>query len=73
MRRTINLEKIDNQTERNIIMLLKQEEQCMMGNILMQLKLSYSKGYKHINSLLSKNWISNTEKSPYFTLNIDIN
>ncbi|MCW0483418.1 hypothetical protein [Gaoshiqia sediminis] len=72
MREKIKLEKIDNDTERDIILLLKEKEKCMMGDILMNLRLSYRRGKQHINSLLSKNWISNKEKAPYFTLLIDL-
>ena len=72
MKEKISLEKIENDTERDIILLLKEKDKCMMGDILMKLRLSYKKGHQHIISLLDKNWISNTEKAPYFTLKIDL-
>lgn len=72
MKEKIELEKIENETERDIILLLKEKEKCMMGDILMNLRLSYRRGKQHINSLLSKNWISNKEETPYFTLLIDL-
>lgn len=72
MREKIELENITDETERGIILLLKEKEKCMMGDILMHMKLSYRKGKQHVNSLLRKNWISNKEVAPFFTLTIDI-
>ena len=71
MKEKISLERIEDSTERNIILLLQEKDKCMMGDILMNLKLSYQKGLQHINSLLDKNWISNTENAPYFTLKVE--
>jgi hypothetical protein len=71
MKEKISLERIEDSTERNIILLLQEKDKCMMGDILMNLKLSYQKGLQHINSLLDKDWISNTENAPYFTLKVE--
>lgn len=68
----VNLKMIENHTERDILLLLDEKEKCMMGEIFMTLKLSYRKGKKHLISLMNKNWISNTEKAPYFTLKIEL-
>ncbi len=72
MREKIELEKIEDNTEREIIKLLSENEKFMMGDILMKLKLSYQRGHEYLNSLLDKEWVSNTEKAPYYTINIDL-
>lgn len=72
MRKKIKLEKIEDNTEREIIKLLSENEKFMMGDILMKLKLSYQRGHEYLNSLLDKEWVSNTEKAPYYTINVDL-
>ena len=72
MREQIDLAQIEDQTEREIIKLLSENEKFMMGDILMRLKLSYQRGHEYLGSLLAKNWVSNTEKAPYYTLNVDL-
>ncbi|WP_339735839.1 hypothetical protein [uncultured Sunxiuqinia sp.] len=72
MREKIELEKIEDNTEREIIKLLSENEKFMMGDILMKLKLSYQRGHEYLNSLLDKEWVSNTEKAPYYTINVDL-
>ena len=72
MRERIELEKIEDNTEREIIKLLSENEKFMMGDILMKLKLSYQRGHEYLNSLLDKEWVSNTEKAPYYTINVDL-
>ena len=52
MREKIELEKIEDNTEREIIKLLSENEKFMMGDILMKLKLSYQRGHEYLNSLL---------------------
>ena len=72
MKERIKLEKIKSNTEREIVELLNEKTQCMRGDIFMSLKLSYKRGHKYLNSLLDKNWVSNTDKAPYYTLKIDV-
>jgi predicted transcriptional regulator len=72
MREKIELNKIEDNTEREIIKLLSENEKFMMGDILMKLKLSYQRGHEYLNSLLDKEWVSNTEKAPYYTINVDL-
>lgn len=68
----IKLNQIKDNTERDIIKLLSENDKFMMGDILMQLKLSYRKGHHYLNSLRAKNWVSNTEQAPYYTLKVDL-
>ncbi|KOH43917.1 hypothetical protein [Sunxiuqinia dokdonensis] len=72
MREKIELNKIEDSTEKEIIKLLSENEKFMMGDILMKLKLSYQRGHEYLNSLLDKEWVSNTEKAPYYTINVDL-
>ena len=72
MKEEIELKQIKSNTEREIIKLLMEKDQYMMGDILMKLKLGYQKGHKHLNKLLEKKWVSNTDKAPYYTLKINI-
>ncbi|HKJ43783.1 MAG TPA: hypothetical protein VKA27_16925 [Sunxiuqinia sp.] len=72
MKEKVKLQKIKSNTERKIVELLNEKDQCMRGDIFMSLKLSYKRGHKYLNSLLDKDWVSNTEKAPYYTLKIDI-
>jgi hypothetical protein len=72
MRKEIELEKIKDNTEREIVKLLSEHDKFMMGDIVMKLRLSYQRGHEYLNLLLDKNWISNTEQPPYYTLKIDL-
>lgn len=72
MKESVELKKIKDQNEREILQLLKEKDQCMMGEILMKLKLSYRKGYNLLNSLSKKNLVSNREKAPYYTLKVEL-
>lgn len=72
MKEKIDLQEIEDQTEREIIKLLSENDKFMMGDILMRLRLGYQTGHKYLNSLLDKNWVSNTEQAPYYTLKIEL-
>ncbi|WP_321290203.1 hypothetical protein [uncultured Sunxiuqinia sp.] len=72
MREKIELEKIKDNTEKEIVKLLSEHHKFTMGDIVMKLRLSYQRGHEYLNSLLDKNWISNTEQPPYYTLKIDL-
>jgi predicted ArsR family transcriptional regulator len=72
MKEKIKLKQIKDHTERDVILLLKEKKQCMMGDIFMRLRLSYKKGREVLNSLTNKNMVSNREKAPYYTLKVDI-
>ncbi|MGQ8336574.1 hypothetical protein ACUNWD_08495 [Sunxiuqinia sp. A32] len=61
--------EFSNDTERDIIELIRKNGKCLLGDILMKLKLSYQNGSKTINNLMAKDITRNTEEPPYFTLN----
>ena len=68
----IKIEKIEDETEREILQLIEDEGKCSLGEILMKLQISNRNGYRYLNSLLDKRWISNTENPPYLTLKVDL-
>lgn len=70
--KTVDVEKISDETERKILKLIKQNGKCLMGEVLMKLKMGNEKGYYYFNQLLQKKWITNTEKPPYYTLTIEL-
>ncbi len=71
MQEKIKIKKIQDHTERAIILLLKERGKCRMGDILMNLKLGYQKGYRYLNALSNKKWIS-VENGPYYRLQVEI-
>ncbi|RKD91698.1 hypothetical protein [Mangrovibacterium diazotrophicum] len=72
MKTKLDLSTVKNEVEREIIQLIHEKEQCMMGDIIMHLKLSYQRGKAYISSLESKNVVTNRDKAPFYTLNVDL-
>jgi hypothetical protein len=71
MQKKIKIKKIEDHTERAIILLLKERGKCRMGDILMNLKLGYRKGYRYLDELNGKKWIR-IENGPYYRLQVDV-
>lgn len=71
MQEKVKIRKIQDHTERAIVLFLKERGKCRMGDILMNLKLGYQKGYRYLNVLSNKNWIG-IEKGPYYRLQVDL-
>ncbi len=71
MKGKIKLKRINDHTERAILLFLKEKGECSMGDILMHLKLGYQKGYHYLNSLAGKNWVS-LNSGPYCKLRVDV-
>lgn len=72
MKEKLDLSTVKDDIEREIIQLVHEKEKCMMGDILMHLKLSYTKGKEYVNSLESKNVLTNQEEAPFYTLKVDL-
>ena len=70
--RQIDLEKIKNPVEREILLLIEENQQCLYGEIIRKLELSYTKGQELIFSLLTKGYIKYVEKTPKLELTADI-
>lgn len=71
MQEKIRLKRIQDHTEKAIILFLKEKGKSRMGDILMNLKLGYQKGYRYLNNLSRKNWVTN-KNGPYYTLQVDV-
>jgi predicted DNA-binding transcriptional regulator len=70
--KNIELKKITNKTEQQILHLLNEKEKCHVGEILKELSLSAIKGQQVIVSLLEKGLIKHPEQSPRLQLNVNL-
>ena len=68
----IELEEIKNPVEREILLLIDENKQCLYGEIIRKLELSYTKGQELIYSLLTKGYIKYVERTPKLELTVDI-
>lgn len=71
-RKTINIQEIDNEFEKDILKLLNEKEKCVYGDIIKELKLSAQKGQESIYSLINKGFVKHIDQSSYLKLNVDI-
>lgn len=69
---TIDIQKISNQFEKDILILLKEKEKYVYGDIIKDLKLSARRGQELISSLLNKGLVKRIDQSSYLKLNVDI-
>ena len=67
--KTVYLEEIENQKEKEILKLLNTEGSCLYGNVFKQLSISASEGQSLVFSLLSRGLI----KFQYHSSNIELN
>lgn len=58
--------------EREVLLLLKEKDQCLYGNIFKELMIPPTKGSEIILSLTYKGYIKNVGRSSYYQLNIDL-
>lgn len=70
--KNIELKKITNKTEQQILHLLNEKEKCHVGEIVKELSLSAIKGQQVIGSLLEKGFIKHPEQSPRLQLNVNL-
>lgn len=71
-RETIDIQKISNQFEKDILILLNEKEKYVYGDIIKDLKLSARRGQELISSLLNKGLVKRIDQSSYLKLNVDI-
>lgn len=69
---SIKLESIDDPKEKEILALLKEDEECIYGEIIKRTNLSYSKGKELIFSLISKGYIQYIGRSTKLKLAIEV-
>ncbi|HYQ58418.1 MAG TPA: hypothetical protein VEP89_13845 [Draconibacterium sp.] len=71
-KKTIDIQKIDNPSEKDILMLLKSKEKYVYGDIIKDLRLSTTKGQKLIYSLIKQGFIKHVDQSSCLKLNVEI-
>ncbi|WP_319226549.1 hypothetical protein [Draconibacterium orientale] len=72
-RKTIDIQEISNQFEKDILILLEEKEKYVYGDIIKDLKLSARKGQVLISSLISKGLVKRVDQTSYLKLNVEIN
>ncbi len=65
--------KIKDKTEKRIIQFLDENGPSFLGEVVKELKLSYSRGLEYINQLLSKGVIKHSDPPLQYELNSDSN
>ena len=68
----IEIDKIDNPVEREILKLLEERKKCLYGNILKELALPVKKGQSIIMPMLSRGLIRYQDHSFYLELNVKL-
>lgn len=63
--------KIKDRTEKRIIQFLDENGPSFLGEVVKELKLSYTKGLGHINQLLSKGVIRHSDPPLQYEINSD--
>lgn len=71
-RKTIEIQEISNQLEKDILKLLEEKEKYVYGDIIKELKLSARKGQESIYSLMNKGFVKHVDQSSYLKLNVDL-
>ncbi len=70
--KSIDIQSINDPSERDILLLLKAKGNCIYGDIIRELQISVTKGQSAIFSLIQKGLIKHVEKSSVIKLNVDI-
>lgn len=70
--KSIRIETLTNEKEKEILLLLKHQEQCIYGEIIRQTNLSYSKGKEIIFSLLNKGYVRYVGRTTKIELAIEV-
>ncbi|MDX8341054.1 hypothetical protein SLH46_17780 [Draconibacterium sp. IB214405] len=71
-KKTIDIQKITNPFEKDILKLLEEKEKYVYGDIIKDLKLSATKGQESILSLIKRGFIKHVDQSSYLKLNVNI-
>jgi DNA-binding MarR family transcriptional regulator len=69
---TINLQDIQNPSEKDILMLLKKRGKCLYGEIIKELRISGTNGQEAIFSLIKKGLIKRIDKTSFIDLNVEV-
>lgn len=65
----LNMKKISDKTELKIIKFLDENGPSFLGEVVKELRLSYTKGLQHTNQLLSKGVIRHSDPPLQYELN----
>ena len=68
----IDIDKIKDSPEKDVLMYLDQEGKCIYGEIIRNLKLSTTRGQEAIYSLMNKGLIRHKGKSSLIELNVEL-
>jgi len=68
----LRLDNIEDSIERQVVKIIKEYENCSVGNVIKDLSLSYSRGLKVIQSLKHKGWVTNLQNPPFLNLNVQL-
>jgi len=68
----IDIQKINNSQEKDILMYLDQEGKSIYGEIIRNLQLSATRGQEAIYSLMNKGLIRHRDKSSFIELNVEL-
>lgn len=71
-RSELELENINNPFEKDILLFLKRNGQCIYGDIIKELKISGRRGQEAIYSLLQKGLVKHKDKTSYIELNVEL-
>jgi len=63
--------KMKDKTEKKIVQFLDENGPSFLGEVVKELKLSYTKGLRHINQMLSKGIIRHSDPPLQYELNSD--
>lgn len=61
--------KIKDTTERRIVAYLSEHGPSFLGEVVKELKLSYTRGHNHINNLVSKGIVKHSDPPLQFEVN----
>lgn len=71
-KKSIDIQEINNPSEKDILMLLKRKGKYVYGDIIKDLRLPTTKGQKSIYSLIKQGLIKHVNQSSYLKLNVHI-
>jgi hypothetical protein len=70
--KNVELDKIDNPREKEVLTLLQEKKKCLYGNILKELSFSVNEGQNIIMPMLSRGLIRYQDHSFYLELNVKL-
>jgi len=69
--KTLSIQSIEDSTEMQVIKTIEAFGNCYLGDVVKELRLSYSKGLKVIRNMMNKGWIAQVPGA-YLNLNVNL-